>query len=185
MNDETQKLIDAFKRPDGIMDWYKVLDIPRTAPLEQIEVAFQILSATFHPKTGIGDIEGTVRYVLVQKAFEELGDPSRRKKYDSFCRSQYNHTRLLVALDAERQKQQIDKTPTGLRRFFALANTRFKRLALMTFPFFAVIALYSLAHAINHSDDTPLSFFLFGIAAVMCLLIAFTHLGDWINARHD
>lgn len=184
MNDETQTLIDAYKRPDGVMDWYKVLDIPRTAPPEQIELAFQILSATFHPKTGSGDKEGAVRYVLAQKAFEELQDPARRKKYDAFCRFQHDHARLLVAIDAERQKQQIEKLPTGARWLLDRADTCAKRLALLAFPFFAVVALYRLAQDLDHYSWEPsLSFLLFTMASALCLLIAFTRLGDWLRSE--
>lgn len=184
-DNETQSFIDAYKRPDGIMDWYRVLDIPCSAPQEQIEFAFQILSATFHPKTGTGDKEGVVRYVLVQKAFEELNDPARRKRYDAFCRFQYDQARLLTAIETEKQRLQIVKMPKGIGRLLCRANTRAKRLALLAFPFFAAVVLFRLKRDLDHDSWEPsLSFLVFSMASALCLLLAFTRLYDWIDKPH-
>lgn len=180
--DETQELINVYKRSDGVMDWYKVLGVSKIATDAQIEMAFHLLSATYHPKTGSGGKESAVRYALLQKAFEELSDPARRKRYDAFCRFQYDHARLLVAIDTERQKQQIAKMPGAIERLLHRVDTRPKRIALLAFPFLAVIAGYRLDRDVDYYGDPSLSFFLFFMASVLCLLIAFTRLGDWLAA---
>lgn len=181
MNDETQSLIDNYKRQDGVVDWYKVLDIPRTAPPEQIEMAYQILSATFHPETYSGGKDGAVRYILVQKAFEELGNPARKKKYDAFCRFEFDHARLLTTIDAERQRQQISNTPIGAMSVLYRVNSRPKRIALLVFPFFAVIAIYRLIDDMNrYSWEPSLSFCIFFMASIGCILLSFTKIGDWL-----
>lgn len=64
------------------------------------------------------------------------------------------------------------------------ANTRAKRLALLAFPFFAVVALYRWAQDLDHYRWEPsLSFLLFTMASALCLLIAFTRLGDWLRSE--
>lgn len=81
IDDETQAMIDVFKRSDGVMDWYKVLDLNKNASQEQIEGSYYILSTAYGPSTGIErKKEDTVRYVLLQQAIQELGNVERRKK---------------------------------------------------------------------------------------------------------
>lgn len=29
MDNKMQALVDAYRRPDGVIDWYKVFDLPR------------------------------------------------------------------------------------------------------------------------------------------------------------
>lgn len=64
------------------------------------------------------------------------------------------------------------------------ANTRTKRIALLAFPFFAVIALYRWEQDLDHYRWEPsLSFLIFSMASVLCLLLAFTRLWDWIDNK--
>ena len=64
------------------------------------------------------------------------------------------------------------------------ADTRAKRLALLAFPFFTVVAIYRWVQDIDHYRWEPsLSFLLFTMASALCLLIAFTHLGDWLRSE--
>ena len=68
------------------------------------------------------------------------------------------------------------------KKFFERANTRTKRLVLLAFPFFAVTTLYRGVQDLDHYRWEPsLSFFLFALASMLCLMIAFTRLGDWIE----
>lgn len=177
MDHETQALIDAYRRHDGVIDWYKVFDLPCTATQEQLEYAFAILSATFHPDGGSGDKEGAVRYALLQQGFKEIGDPALRKRYDAFCRAQHDHARLVTAIETARRKPTF-----WVMRLFRRADTRAKRTALLAFPFFAVVAAFRLMHDLDHYDWEPsLSFLLFSLASILCLLLAFTRLSGWVH----
>ena len=74
------------------------------------------------------------------------------------------------------------KLTSTWRRLFDRADTKAKRIALLAFPFLTVITLYRWAQDLKHYEWEPsLSFFIFAMASAMCLLIAFTRLGDWIN----
>jgi len=69
-------------------------------------------------------------------------------------------------------------------RLLVRVNTRAKRLALLAFPFFAVVALYRWVQDLDHYHWEPsLSFLLFTMASALCLLIAFTRLGDWLHSE--
>ncbi|MBU1690783.1 MAG: DnaJ domain-containing protein [Gammaproteobacteria bacterium] len=189
MDEETQAFIDAFKRPDGVMDWYKVLDVPRSATQEQIRDSFAILSATFGPRAEGRSKEDTVRHVLLKQAFAELDDPARRKKYEAFLRHEQDHARLLVAIDSERQKQRIAgtnaKSASGIVEIISRkVDSRLKRIALVAFPFLVAVALFRLSQDLDHYSWEPsLSFVLFSMASALCVLIAFTKFGNWLSGH--
>lgn len=67
-----------------------------------------------------------------------------------------------------------------LKRALARADNRTKRLAVLAFPFFAIITFYRWVHDFDKYDWPSLSFLLSTMATVLCLLIAFTRLGDWL-----
>ena len=185
MDDETQAFIDAYKRPDGVMDWYKVLDVPRSATQEQIRDSFAILSATFGPSPEGRTKEHTIRYVLLKQAFAELDDPARRKKYETLLRHGQDHARLLVAIESERQKQRITNSTSGIVKTLSRKmDCPLKRIALVAFPFLLAVAIFRLPQDLDHYSWEPsLSFVLFAMGSVLCLLIAFTKLGNWLSGR--
>lgn len=187
MDDKTQTFINEFKRSDGIIDWYKVLDVPYSATQEQIEDSFAIHSATYGPGGDPQTNENIVRFVLIKKAYEELNNLPKRKKYDALLRHQHDHANLLVAIELERQKQQIINT--NLQEKFAIinfinqrVNTTFKRISLLLFPLSGSVALFRLVQDLDHSTWEPsLSFVLFSLASVLSFFFAFTSLSCWLK----
>jgi curved DNA-binding protein CbpA len=187
MDDKTQTFINEFKRSDGIIDWYKVLDVPYSATQEQIEDSFAIHSATYGPGGDPQTNENIVRFVLIKKAYEELNNLPKRKKYDALLRHQHDHANLLVAIELERQKQQIINT--NLQEKFAIinfinqrVNTTFKRISLLLFPLSGSVALFRLVQDLDHSTWEPsLSFVLFSLASVLSFFFAFTSLSYWLK----
>jgi hypothetical protein len=66
-------------KPDN--DYYEVLQISRNADVETIHRVYRIMAARFHPdnpKTG-----DTETFLLLRRAYQVLGDPEQRAKYDS------------------------------------------------------------------------------------------------------
>ena len=189
MDDETQAFIEEYKRPDGVMDWYRVLDVPRSATQEQIRKSFAIHSATFGLRTGGRSKEETVRHVLLNQVFAELDGPKRRKKYDAFLRHGQDHARLLVAIESERQRQQITQASTNsfssaVEIVSRKVDSPLKRIALVAFPFLVVVAVFRLSLDLDHESwELSLSFVLFAMAPALCLLIAFTKLGNWLSGH--
>jgi len=62
-------------------DYYGIMGISQTATDEQIRQAYRGLARRYHPDTS-QEPDASQRFQEVQEAFEVLGDPLQRKKYD-------------------------------------------------------------------------------------------------------
>ncbi len=65
-------------------DYYKVLDVERTATTEEISKAYRKLARKFHPDLNQDDKSAKKRFQEVQQAYDCLNDPEKRKMYDQF-----------------------------------------------------------------------------------------------------
>jgi curved DNA-binding protein len=63
-------------------DYYKTLGVAKTATEKEIKQAFRKLARKLHPDVNPGDKAAEARFKEVNEAYEVLGDPSSRKKYD-------------------------------------------------------------------------------------------------------
>src|ERR1700739_2407218 len=63
-------------------DYYKVLDVPRTATEAQIKQAYRRLAMKYHPDRNPNDREAEERFKEAKEASEVLTDPQRRALYD-------------------------------------------------------------------------------------------------------
>jgi DnaJ-class molecular chaperone len=63
-------------------DYYKTLGVAKTATEKEIKQAFRKLARKLHPDVNPGDKSAEARFKEVNEAYEVLGDPSSRKKYD-------------------------------------------------------------------------------------------------------
>jgi molecular chaperone DnaJ len=64
------------------MDLYIVLGIDRAASLNEVKRAYRRLARQFHPDVNPGDDVAAVRFREIAQAYEILGDPDRRRRYD-------------------------------------------------------------------------------------------------------
>ena len=64
-------------------DHYATLGVPRTATAAQIKAAFRRLARRYHPDANAQDAEGERQFKAVARAYEVLGQPTRRKAYDA------------------------------------------------------------------------------------------------------
>jgi curved DNA-binding protein CbpA len=69
----------------GRTDHYAALGVPRTATDAQVKAAFRRLARRYHPdaNTQNVDAEDERRFKAVARAYEVLGQPSRRRAYDT------------------------------------------------------------------------------------------------------
>ena len=64
-------------------DYYQILGIPKAAPEKDIKSAYRRLARKWHPDANPANPkEAEERFKEIQEAYEVLGDPEKRRKYD-------------------------------------------------------------------------------------------------------
>lgn len=69
--------------PIEFKDYYKVLGVPRNASQEDIKKAFRKLARQYHPDVAKDKKNAEERFKEINEAYEVLGDPQNRSKYDN------------------------------------------------------------------------------------------------------
>jgi molecular chaperone DnaJ len=64
-------------------DYYKTLDVDKKASPEEIKKAYRKLARRYHPDRNQGDRQAEERFKEISQAYDVLGDPDKRKQYDS------------------------------------------------------------------------------------------------------
>jgi len=64
-------------------DYYKTLGVDKKATAEEIKKAYRKLAREFHPDRNPGDKQAEARFKEISQAHDVLGDPDKRKQYDS------------------------------------------------------------------------------------------------------
>lgn len=68
----------------AFIDYYKLLEIDKSATDEQIKKAYRKLARKYHPDVNPNDKEAHKKFQQINEANEVLSDPEKRKKYDSY-----------------------------------------------------------------------------------------------------
>lgn len=68
--------------PVTYKDYYEVLGVPRTASEADIKKAFRKLAREYHPDVAKDKKRAEEKFKELNEAYEVLGDPAKRKKYD-------------------------------------------------------------------------------------------------------
>src|SRR4029434_9637693 len=63
-------------------DYYSTLGVAKTATDKEIKQAFRKLARKHHPDVNQGDKSAEAKFKDINEAYEALGDPEKRKKYD-------------------------------------------------------------------------------------------------------
>src|ERR1700736_3095739 len=65
-------------------DYYKLLDLPKTATAEEIKKAYRRLAMKFHPDRNPDDPAAEHRFKECKEAYEVLTNAQKRAVYDQF-----------------------------------------------------------------------------------------------------
>ena len=65
-------------------DFYEILEVQRTASPEEIKKAYRQQAIKFHPDKNPGNKESEEKFKEAAEAYEILGDPEKRKRYDQY-----------------------------------------------------------------------------------------------------
>jgi curved DNA-binding protein len=63
-------------------DYYETLGVARTATPDEIKKAFRKLARLHHPDVAKNKTAGEAKFKEINEAYEVLGDPEKRKRYD-------------------------------------------------------------------------------------------------------
>ena len=63
-------------------DYYQTLGVAKTATEKEIKQAYRKLARKHHPDVNPGDRASEARFKEINEAYEVLGDPEKRRKYD-------------------------------------------------------------------------------------------------------
>src|SRR4029077_11357975 len=72
--------------PTQFRDYYAILGVPRNASEEEIKKAFRKLARQFHPDVAKDKKAAEEKFKEINEAYEVLGDPANRQKYDRLGR---------------------------------------------------------------------------------------------------
>jgi len=63
---------------------YEVLGVSKTASQDEISKAYRRMALKYHPDSNQGDTEAIHKFKEAAEAYEVLGDPQKRARYDRF-----------------------------------------------------------------------------------------------------
>ncbi len=65
-------------------DYYKVLEVGKSASQDEIKQAYRKMALKYHPDKNPGDKKAEAKFKAAAEAYEVLSDPEKRKRYDQF-----------------------------------------------------------------------------------------------------
>ena len=65
-------------------DYYEVLEVAKTATVEEIKKAYRKKAIQYHPDKNPGDKKAEEKFKEAAEAYEVLSDPDKRSRYDQF-----------------------------------------------------------------------------------------------------
>ncbi|MEH6681299.1 MAG: J domain-containing protein [Sediminicola sp.] len=97
------------------LDYYKILEIDKSATEKDVKKAYRKLARKYHPDLNPNDREAEIKFKQVNEANEVLGDPDKRKKYDQYGKDWQHADEFERAKAARSQGGGYTRGPSGNR----------------------------------------------------------------------
>ena len=68
----------------AFIDYYKILGVDRNIPQKDVRAAYRKRAKQFHPDLHPNDPKAKAKFQALSEAFEVIGDPEKRAKYDKY-----------------------------------------------------------------------------------------------------
>jgi curved DNA-binding protein len=94
------------------MDYYKILEIDKSASDDNIKKAYRKLARKYHPDLNPNNKEAEGKFKEINEAKEVLSDPEKRKKFDQYGKDWKNADAF------EQAKQNKGKQQGGSQQFY-------------------------------------------------------------------
>jgi len=88
------------------VDYYKLLEIPKTASEDEIKKAYRKLARKYHPDVNPNDKEAERKFKEINEANEVLSNPESRKKYDEYGKDWKHPEQFDQQKKQQQQRQQ-------------------------------------------------------------------------------
>ncbi len=94
------------------IDYYKILEIPKTASESDIKSAYRKLARKNHPDLNPNDENAKKKFQQINEANEVLSDPEKRKKYDKYGKD-WKHAEEFEKANQQNQSQGGGRSQQG------------------------------------------------------------------------
>ncbi len=68
----------------AFIDYYKILGVDKNIPQKEVQAAYRKRAKQFHPDLHPDDPKAKAKFQALTEAYEVIGDPEKRKKYDQY-----------------------------------------------------------------------------------------------------
>lgn len=96
-------------------DYYKILGVERNASKDEIKRAYRQLALKYHPDKNPNDKKAEAQFKEINEAYDVLGDPAKRSKYDQLGSSYRAWERMGGQPGGFDWSQWASGTPGGVR----------------------------------------------------------------------
>ena len=93
----------------AFIDYYKILEIPKSATEKEIKKAYRKLARKYHPDLNPNDKEAERKFKEINEANEVLSNPSNRKKYDAYGKD-WEHAEQFEKAKQQQGQQQRQRS---------------------------------------------------------------------------